>query len=119
MAALAGTYHMLCDQGATFTRAFVRKDAKRRVLPLGDPLSVTMHVRTEPGAPSTVVEASTGNGMVTVDGPRGRIDVTIPAGVTAAVLAGTYAYDIEIVFEDETVERMVMGNFTVRPETTR
>jgi hypothetical protein len=118
MVALAGTYHMLCDQGATFTRAFVRKDSKRRVAPFEE-LSVRMQVRSDHSSPTTLIEATTGNGMVVVDGARGRIDVTVPADVTAAVPAGLYVYDLEIVFADETVERMVMGNFTVRPEATR
>lgn len=118
MSALAGVYNIIADQGATFTRAFRRKDHRNRVAPF-EATSARMQVRPNHESAQVLLEATTENGRISLDGPSARIDVQVPASIMGALSAGTHVYDLEIIFSDETVERMVMGNFVVRKEVTR
>lgn len=118
MSALAGTYNITADQGATFTLTIFRKDRRKRLAPF-TASEVRMQVRERDRTGSVIIEATTGNGRIVVDGPKARIDITISHTVMESVLEGSYTYDLEIVYSDGTVERMIMGKFVVRGEVTR
>jgi len=114
----AGTYNVLADQGATLTFAITRRDHRRRVTPF-NATEVRMQVRPSDESPTVSLEATTGNGRIVVDGDAGRIDVVVPAEVMRDLRAGEYVYDLEVDYEDGSVERLVRGRFTVRRERTR
>lgn len=118
MAALAGTYHIIADQGATFTRAFRRKDKKKRVAPF-NATSARMQVRESYKSSNVVLELTTGNGRILLVGEDAMIYLLVSAADMAEIPEGLYVYDLELVFNDGSVERMVMGNFTVRANITR
>ena len=115
--ALAGGYDIVADQGATYSQVFTWKDSD------GDPVSLVgwtgrMQVRSRVPSATTVLDLTTANGGVTLGGAAGTVTVSVSAADMADVDAGVYTYDIELV-NGSTVERLVMGTFTVRGEVTR
>lgn len=119
MPVLAGVYNIIADQGATFTRAFIKKDHEKRVIPLTGNYLARMQVRETYESPSTILNLNTENDYITIDGPRGVISVVVSDDETRLLIPGEYVYDLELVYPDEQVERMLMGTFTVRKEVTR
>ena len=76
-----------------------------------------MTVRPFVGASTTTVVASTANGRIAVDGPNGRITVTIDAVTTGNISAGRYAYDL-VVDSGGVVTRILEGKFVVTGAVT-
>lgn len=57
---------------------------------------------------------------VTIDNPsEGEIDLSLTATQTTALKAGRYVYDVELVSNTNTVERVVEGIVTIYPEVTK
>ena len=76
-----------------------------------------MTVRPFVGASTTTVVASTANGRIAVDGPNGRITVTIDAVTTGNISAGRYAYDL-VVDSGSVITRILEGKFVVTGAVT-
>lgn len=117
MTAIAARYDMICDQGATFSRVITWEDSN------GSPINLTaytarMQVRPEASSSTTTLSLTTENGRITLGGSAGTITLTVAAADTAAVAAGPYVYDLELV-SGGVVTRLTMGSFTVRAEVTR
>lgn len=115
--ALAGGYDITIDQGATYSQVFTWKDSA------GDPVSLVgwtarMQVRRRTPSTGTLVDLTTENGGITLGGAAGTITVTIAATATDDLPVGVHVYDLELV-NGSTVERLVMGSFTVRGEVSR
>jgi len=115
--ALAGIYDITADQGATYSQVFTWKDSD------GDPVSLVgwtgrMQIRNGRPTESLVLELTTSNDRMTLGGAEGTVTLTIAASDMEDIDAGMYGYDIELV-NGSTVERLVMGTFTVRGEVTR
>ncbi len=114
---MAGTHDIVCDQGATFSRVFTWQDST------GLPVNLTgytarMQVRATIDSASTLLSLTTENGGISLGGTAGTVTITASATQTAAVAAGCYVYDIELVI-GSTVVRLVQGQFTVDGEVTR
>lgn len=115
----AGIYNIVADQGATLSRTITWKDSAKR------PINVTgftarMHVRQTVASASTVLELTTANSRLTLGGAQGTITMTVSAVDMALVPEGKYVYDLEIVAPvSGVVNRIIQGNFIVRPEVTR
>jgi hypothetical protein len=77
-----------------------------------------MTVRPFVGASTTTVVATNDNGRIAVDGPNGRITVTINATTTAAIAAGRYSYDLVVDSGSVTVTRILEGKFIVTGAVT-
>lgn len=118
MPALAGNYNITADQGATFTLVIFRKDRRKRIAPF-TANDIRMQVRDTSRDRALVLEANLSNGRIFYSGADARIDVAIDHTTMSAISEGSYIYDLEIEFDDSTVERMMMGKFTVRGEVTR
>jgi len=118
MAAPAGIYNIIADQGSTFTRQLTWNDSA------GSPVNLTgytarMDVRTSIGAAGAAsLSLTTENGRIVLGGSAGTINLSAEATATAAVEAGIYVYDLELV-SGSTVTRLVQGSFTLRGEVTR
>lgn len=115
--ALAGTYNITVDQGASYSQVITWKDSN------GDPISLVgwtarMQVRGLPSSTSTVIELTTENGRIALGGAAGTVTLTITAADTATLPSGVMKYDLELV-TGSTVERLLMGTFTVRGEVSR
>jgi hypothetical protein len=76
-----------------------------------------MTVRPFVGATTTTVVATDLNGRIAVDGPNGRITVTIDAVTTGNISAGRYAYDL-VVDSGSVVTRILEGKFIVTGAVT-
>jgi hypothetical protein len=118
MSALAATYNIIADQGATFRRALVRKDSQKRVTPLVN-YTARMQVRPLIDSSEIILNLTTENNGIVIDAPKGQITIQASAETTSTILSGKYVYDLELISPDGGVERLVMGSFTVRGEVTR
>ena len=115
--ALAGLYDITADQGATFTLNITWKDSSGTLIDLTS-WTARMKVRPLIQSDTSLVELTTENGRIALGGALGTIDLTIAATDTDDLPVGTYRYDLELV-NGATVERLLMGSFTVRGEATR
>ena len=114
---MAGTHDIVCDQGATFSRVFTWEDSTANPIDL-TLYTARMQVRATVESASTLLSLTTENGGITLGGIAGTITVTATATQTAAIAAGCYVYDLEMV-TGAVVTRLVQGQFTVDAEVTR
>jgi len=115
--ATAGTYNFVMDQGATFTLQMVYQNGA------GVPINLTgytakMQLRLKYGAPDpAALTLTTENGGLTINGPTGTISILATDEQTLALDPALYVYDLDII-SGGTIERLVMGQVTVRAEVT-
>ena len=112
---MSAKYNLVCDQATTFNFQF-------QILNDNTPWNLTnydvvMTVRPFVGASTTTVVATTENGRIVVDGPNGRITVTIDAVTTGNIVAGRYAYDL-VVDSGSVITRILEGKFVVTGAVT-
>lgn len=105
-----------CEQGSTFQGSVYVKG------PQEEPTDLTgytfkMQVR-ETAASSTVLLEISSSQYGTITASSGKISWTVPATITAAIAAGLYYYDLELVL-GSTVKRIIEGQFQVSAEVTR
>lgn len=115
--ALAGTYNITLDQGATYSTLLTYKDSAGALVDLTG-YTARMQARIQVDSASTVLDLTTENGGIVLGGAAGTINLLVDAVTTAALTAGQYVYDLELV-NGAVVERLVMGTLLVRPEVTR
>lgn len=107
------------DQGGTFTKLVTWKT--------GDPAlpvdltgcTARMQVRASVEATAVLASLTTENGGITLGGVLGTVALRIEATATALYTWVQAVYDLEIVFGDGTVRRLLQGYVTVSPEVTR
>ena len=108
------TYNLVVPQSTTFVFQFqILEDTTPWNL---TNYGVTMTVRPFPGATSTTLVATEANGKITVDGPNGRITVTLSA-VDTSMRAEPYAYDI-VLDSGSVITRILEGQFIVTAGVT-
>jgi hypothetical protein len=112
---LSAKYNLVCDQATTFNFQF-------QILNDNTPWDLTnygvvMTVRPFVGATTTTVVATDLNGRIAVDGPNGRITVTIDAVTTGNITASRYSYDL-VVDSGSVVTRILEGKFVVTGAVT-
>ena len=112
---MSAKYNLVCDQATTF-------DFQFQILNDNTPWDLTnyvvvMTVRPFVGATTTTVVATDLNGRIAVDGPNGRITVTIDAVTTGNISAGRYSYDL-VVDSGSVVTRILEGKFIVTGAVT-
>jgi hypothetical protein len=69
---------------------------------------------------NTLVTKSTGDGITIVDGPNGRLDVTIDAGDTSELGdydGEDYYYEVELTDVSGNVVTVVTGTWTIQADT--
>lgn len=117
----AGVHNIKVDQGATLSFGVIRKDHKKRLRPLTS-YTAKMQVRVEKDSDDVILELSTENGGLIIDGARALVNVYATDSQTRAIAPGKYVYDLEVtapVGEGSVVERLIEGSFTVSGEVTR
>ncbi|MEZ2293932.1 hypothetical protein [Variovorax sp. RCC_210] len=107
------------DQGATFTKTVTWKTGKPPA-----PVDLTgaaarMQIREKLEAPEVLIELTTTNGGIVLGAAVGTVTLRIEADATAAITWRTAVYDLEVVFADGTVRRLLSGSVAVSPEVTR
>lgn len=111
----AGTYNIICEQGATFQRIITVVNADG-TLPNYNTSTARMQVRPTVESLVIIIELTTENGRITL--LDNSITLDILADDTTILAAGAYRYDLEIETGADVI-RLVQGNFTVSPEVTR
>lgn len=107
------------DQGATFYKAVTWKTGQPpQAVDLTD-CTARMHVRESLDALLVLLDLSTENGRIVLGGPTGAVALVVDATTTAALTWDSGVYDLEIIFPDGTVRRLLAGSVSVSPEVTR
>lgn len=120
MRILPASHDLTLYQGAAFELALSFRDAAT-----GDPLDLSgrtgrMHIRAAMEDPDPLVDLTTQNGRIAIDGPEGRVTLRLTAEVTAALpLPAGGVFDLELVALDGGVDRVLMGRVRLDPEVTR
>ena len=111
---MAGKLDIIIDQGATFSRVYTYKVNDVAV----DISANTIRGQVRKKHTSATAAATFTTGFFT-DGTDGKFTVELTDTETAGLSAGDHVYDIEMVFNDGTVKRLIEGVMSVTPEVTR
>jgi len=115
---LAGKYNMVCDQGSTFARTIEIKDADGVVFPLTG-YTARMQVRRDVDSSTTLIELTSANGRITINGALGAITMTLTPDLTAS-LTRSGVYDLEIIKTSTSeVYKVIRGEFRLEKEVSR
>jgi hypothetical protein len=113
-----GSVDLTIAQGATYSQVFTYKTGTPAVAVNLAGHTARMHLRTSYTAPAASLELTTENGRIVLGGSAGTVTLALAASVTAALNAGRYVYDLELV-NGEIVTRFIEGIVTVSPNVTR
>lgn len=116
--ALAATYGLTIDQGATYSQTLTWKNPSKVPINLSG-YTARMQIRGKRTSQSVSFSLTTENGGITLGDADGTIDLYISATDSASLAVGTYVYDLELITPSGSVVRLLMGNFVVRGEVTR
>lgn len=111
------TVDLCIPQGATFSRV-IRWKADGVNVNLTS-FTARMQIRPTAASATTTLALTTENGRIALGGSAGTITLTISATDTAAITAGRYVYDLELVAANGTVTRLLQGVITVSANVTR
>lgn len=110
--------HDLCiPGGATFSRVIRYKADGANVNLTG--YTARMQIRPTAASATTTLSLTTENNRITLGGTAGTITLSISATDTAAITAGRYVYDLELVSAGGIVTRLLQGIVTVSANVTR
>ncbi|MEU4726530.1 hypothetical protein AB0G06_43625 [Nonomuraea dietziae] len=112
---MAGKYRLQIAQGTTVRRGLVWKRN-------GVPVDLTgcrarMEYRTSVGGP-LVHRFDAANGGLTIDESTNTINLYITPATSSAWTQLSGVYDLEVVFPNNDVVRLIEGSVTVSPEVT-
>ena len=109
---MATKLNLIIDQGATYTNSsIIAYDTSNTAINLST-YTVASKLRKHYTSTNSVSFTATGNST-------GYVSLTLTANVTANIASGRYVYDVELVSNTTTVERIVEGIVTVFPEATK
>ena len=114
----AGVYNFTVEQGTTVAIDFAYQTSAGVAIPLTN-YTARMQARETISSPVAVIDATTANGQLTINGAGGIVSLALSATVTAALDFRTAAYDLEIVSSAGVVTRLVQGTITLSREVTR
>ena len=98
------------EAGATWRCPFEYRNADGTPFVLTD-WSARMTVRSRRG--QRLLDLSSADGAIAVDGPAGSVTITLTAEQTAALPAGRALYIVELVSPSGEVTRLAMGSLSV------
>jgi hypothetical protein len=114
----AQRYNLIIEQGATFRRSFAIKENGVAVDLSGH--TARMQIRETVSSSTTLLEASTSNGRITITGATGTVLVQISATDTAALTFARGVYDLLVTrTSDGYVTRHVQGDVRLDLGVTR
>lgn len=114
----AGRYNINAEQGATFQQQLVYRDSSNALVNLTG-FTARMQVRATIDDTAVTLSLTTENGRIALGGALGTVTLTVSATDMAAVVAGQYVYDLELVSSGGIVTRLMQGAFIVDAEVTR
>lgn len=109
----AARYLIRIEQGATWKPVLTLRDTNLT--------GYTARMQIRPDIDSNVVllELSTANGKISIDGPAGQIKPALTDVETAAITWTSGVYDLELIAPGGDVQRLLKGPVEVDPEVTR
>ena len=111
-----GDYDITCYQGADYDQSFTVSQGGTALNWTG----YTAQMQVREAADSTAYLLSLANGSgITLGGTAGTILVNISNAQSAAISAGSYAYDLELISGSSAVTRILQGAFNVIGNVTR
>lgn len=112
-----GQHNFLLPQGATFSEVITWQDENGAAIDLTG-FAARMKAKRRQSPTTTVINLTTENGGITLGGSAGTITLGMGATDSAALIAGSYDYDLEIVSSGGLVTRLLQGVVNVTPEVT-
>ena len=109
------SYDLTIPQGTTWSLDLVYKRGTAPVSLTG--AQARMQLRTSYDAPTAAISLTQASG-ITLGGAAGTIGVALTDAQTAALPAGRYVYDLELI-ETGKVTRLIEGVAICTPEVTR
>jgi hypothetical protein len=107
-------------KGSTFVKTLQWKTGTPAVAVDLTGCTARMQVRKSPCDTVVLETLTTENGKIVItDATDGKIQIKISAETSTAYTFVSGVYDLEIVFSDNTVTRIIEGNFMAMPEVTR
>jgi hypothetical protein len=113
----AGIFHLKIEQGADFEESFQFLDDAEEPLDFTD-CTARMQIRETLSDAESLLSLTTENGRLIVDEPSGTITMQLTATTTASLASGG-VYDLEAVFPDGEVQRLLKGLAALDKEVTR
>jgi hypothetical protein len=111
-----GDYDITAYQGADYDQSFTVSQGGTALNWTG----YTAQMQVREAADSTAYLLSLANGSgITLGGTAGTILVNISNAQSAAISAGSYAYDLELISGSSAVTRILQGAFNVVGQVTR
>jgi hypothetical protein len=117
MSAVA-SHDLQIAQGATYSQVINWKTGSTPAFVNTTGYTARMQLRTSYSAASASLELTTSNSRISLTN-AGVITLSLTATETAALAAGRYVYDLEMVSSGGQVTRLLEGVVTVSPEVTR
>lgn len=115
---MAQLQNLTIDQGSTYVLELSITETSGAVSDLTNVTEVRMQIRRQASSGTPLVSLTMTGGDITIDTVLGTVTVTITATATAA-LAQSGVYDVELVYGDGTVERVLQGRADLSLEVTR
>lgn len=79
-----------------------------------------MQIRSTIASTGTpLVDISTEDGTISIDGLNGKIELNIPKSITVDLPAGVWAYDCLVTNVSDLTEQIIFGSATVLERTTK
>jgi hypothetical protein len=111
------TADLCVPQGATFSRVITWKAGGANTNLTN--FTARMQIRPTAASATTTLSLTTENTRIALGGVAGTITLSISATDTAAITAGRYVYDLELVSAGGIVTRLLQGVVTVSANVTR
>jgi hypothetical protein len=112
----AGKLNITIEQGATFSRTITLTDENGNAIDLTD---ATARGQIRPDFNSDTKYDFT---LTVTSEEDGTIDWVMSDTITSSIdttANNKWVYDVEVVYADDTVERILQGTATISPEVTR
>lgn len=107
------------DQGATFAK-LVTWNAGTPPAPVDlTGCTARMQARPKIESPTVLLDLTTANGGIVLGDALGTVEIKLTDEQTEAITWASAVYDLEIVFANGDVRRLLQGGITVSPEVTR
>lgn len=107
-------------KGSTFVKSIQWKTGDPAVAVNLSGCTARMQVRKSPCDLSVLESLTTENGKIVITEPlNGKLEIRISASTSSAYTFLSAVYDLELVFTDGSVTRIIEGNFIAMPEVTR
>ncbi|MEM1944163.1 MAG: hypothetical protein QXX57_00270 [Nitrososphaerota archaeon] len=116
---MAARYDFYINQGTTWSVSLTYKDDEGVPIDISN-YTAKMQVRPSVESSRVLLELSTENGKISIDGPNGRIQLQLePADTTNLGLVRRGVYDLELTSPSLVVDRLLEGVIYFNPEVTR